>query len=200
MEIIDIYGAGGHGHVVKEAIEASPDKCFGIFFDDNRKGNLVTVEKWGVSETGHAMIIAIGDNTTRKIKAVELGEDVPFAVVVHPSAVVSVTSKIGVGSVVMAAAVVQARTYIGRHVIINSGAIVDHDCVISDFVHISPGATLCGCVEIGEESWIGAGSTILPGVKVGKRCVIGAGSVVLHDIPDEVVAFGNPAKIKSAGE
>lgn len=50
-------------------------------------------------------------------------------------------------------------------------------------------------VWIGENAWIGAGALLLPGVHIGKNTVIGAGSVVTHDIPDHVVAVGNPCRI-----
>ncbi|MBR0416711.1 MAG: sugar O-acetyltransferase [Firmicutes bacterium] len=50
-------------------------------------------------------------------------------------------------------------------------------------------------VRIGENTWIGAGSIILPGVTIGKDTVIGAGSVVTKDIPDGVVAAGNPCRV-----
>lgn len=50
-------------------------------------------------------------------------------------------------------------------------------------------------IQIGSEVWIGGGVTILPGVKIGDRAVIGAGSVVTKDIPDGVLAFGNPCKV-----
>ena len=50
-------------------------------------------------------------------------------------------------------------------------------------------------VYIGENAWICAGVIILPGVKIGKNTVIGAGSIVTKDIPDNVVAVGNPCRI-----
>ena len=50
-------------------------------------------------------------------------------------------------------------------------------------------------VHIGENVWIGANAVILPGVHIGKNSVIGAGSVVTKDIPDNVVAVGNPCRI-----
>ena len=50
-------------------------------------------------------------------------------------------------------------------------------------------------VYIGENAWIGAGVMILPGVHIGKNSVIGAGSVVTKDIPDDVVAAGNPCRV-----
>jgi len=50
-------------------------------------------------------------------------------------------------------------------------------------------------VSIGYNTWIGANVVVVPGVKIGKNVVIGAGSVVTKDIPDNVVAVGNPCHI-----
>lgn len=50
-------------------------------------------------------------------------------------------------------------------------------------------------ITIGDNVWIGGNVVILPGVKVGDNVVIGAGSVVTKDIPDNVIAMGNPCKI-----
>ena len=50
-------------------------------------------------------------------------------------------------------------------------------------------------VHIGRNCWIGAGAVILPGVTIGDNSVIGAGSVVTKDIPENVVAVGNPCRV-----
>ncbi|MBQ6508374.1 MAG: sugar O-acetyltransferase [Flexilinea sp.] len=50
-------------------------------------------------------------------------------------------------------------------------------------------------VYIGENAWIAANVVIVPGVHIGKNTVIGAGSVVTKDIPDGVVAVGNPCRV-----
>ncbi len=50
-------------------------------------------------------------------------------------------------------------------------------------------------IEIADNCWIGGGAIILPGVKIGRNSIIGSGAVVTKDIPDNVVAAGNPAKI-----
>lgn len=50
-------------------------------------------------------------------------------------------------------------------------------------------------VEIGSDVWVGGGAIILPGVRIGSGAVIGAGSVVTGDIPDGVVAAGNPCRV-----
>ena len=51
-------------------------------------------------------------------------------------------------------------------------------------------------VKIGDNVWIGGNTVICPGVTIGNNVTIGAGSVVTKDIPDNVLAFGNPCKIK----
>lgn len=50
-------------------------------------------------------------------------------------------------------------------------------------------------VRIGKNCWIGAGAVILPGITIGNNVVVGAGSVVTKDLPDNVVAVGNPCRI-----
>ena len=50
-------------------------------------------------------------------------------------------------------------------------------------------------VTIGDNVWIGGSSTVLPGVTIGNNVVIGAGSVVTKDVPDNVIAAGNPCRV-----
>ena len=49
-------------------------------------------------------------------------------------------------------------------------------------------------ISIGSDVWVGGGAIICPGVTIGSKSVIGAGSVVTKDIPDGVVAAGNPCR------
>ncbi len=55
-------------------------------------------------------------------------------------------------------------------------------------------------IEIGDDVWVGGGAIICPGVKIGARSVIGAGSVVTRDIPEAVIAAGNPCRVIRAVE
>jgi maltose O-acetyltransferase len=50
-------------------------------------------------------------------------------------------------------------------------------------------------VRIGSDVWVGGGAIICPGVTIGEQSVIGAGSVVTRDIPPDVFAAGNPARV-----
>ena len=50
-------------------------------------------------------------------------------------------------------------------------------------------------IRIGNNVWIGADVSVLPGVTIGNNCIIGAKSLVSTDIPDNVLAFGNPCRV-----
>ena len=50
-------------------------------------------------------------------------------------------------------------------------------------------------IDIGSDAWVGGGAIILPGIRIGSRAVIGAGSVVTRNIPEGVLAAGNPCRV-----
>ena len=64
-----------------------------------------------------------------------------------------------------------------------------------DIVKRAEGLEIAKPIEIGSDVWIGGDVTILPGVTIGSGTVIGAKSLVTKDIPDNVLAFGNPARV-----
>ena len=57
------------------------------------------------------------------------------------------------------------------------------------------GIELAKPIKVGSDVWFGGGVTVLPGVTIGDNVVIGAGSVVTKDIPDNVIAVGNPCRV-----
>lgn len=69
--------------------------------------------------------------------------------------------------------------------------ILCHDASTKQFLNY----TKIGRVTIGNNVFIGAESVVLPGVTIGNNVIIGANSTVTHDLPDDVVAAGNPARI-----
>jgi acetyltransferase-like isoleucine patch superfamily enzyme len=52
-----------------------------------------------------------------------------------------------------------------------------------------------GGIVIDDDAWLGFGVIVLDGVRIGKGAVIGAGSVVTHDVPDNAIAAGVPARV-----
>lgn len=194
-----LFGASGHGKVIKEILNANGVKVE-AFVDDNPNvnecgGRPVLHDATGLSP----IIVSIGVNRIRRMIVERLKANNPtieFGTAIYPSATVSPTAKIGEGTVVMAGAVINADAVVGKHCIINTGATVDHDCVIEDFCHIAPGTHICGATHVGEGTWIGVGSSVIQCLNIGKNCMIGAGSVVVKNVPDNVTAFGCPAKVK----
>lgn len=118
-----------------------------------------------------------------------------FCNVIHSSAIISTRAKIEEGVQILAGAIINNDAIIKQNSIINTKASVDHGCIIGCHVHIAPGCTLSGCVNIGNCSHIGTGTSIIQGIKIGQNVLVGAGSVVIKDIPNNVKAFGSPAKI-----
>ncbi|WP_290508587.1 acetyltransferase [Alistipes sp.] len=189
-----LYGASGHAKVIIDILKSQGVEVNGCIDDDPSKDRLAGYEVLHDADGCDPLIVSIGDNAIRKSIANRLTGHV-FGTGVHVSAVVSPSSRIAEGTVVMPGAIVQADAVIGRHCIINTGATVDHECTIGDYVHISPNASLCGNVSVGEGTQIGAGSVVVPGVRIGRWSLICAGSVVTRDIPDYCIAAGNRCKV-----
>ena len=211
MQRIIVVCAGGHGRVVADILGAArlagADALPVGFVDDTPSLIGTTVSGLpvlgSVSALGSlahdAIVIALGDNHLRRAlsdRLVSNGEQLHCAI--HPHATVAVSAQVTDGTVICAGAVVQPGARLGRGVIINTRASADHDSTVGDFAHLSPGATVGAYVAIGDEALVALGASIVAGCRVGARSVIGAGAVVVRDIPDDVVAFGNPARLQPA--
>lgn len=135
-------------------------------------------------------------NAHTKIKVIDSFDvsGIKFINIIHKTAVISSTANLGDGLLINNLATIGAHAQIGNFVNISNRATVNHHTVLEDFVSVNPGADIAGNVHIGKGTLIGIGATVSNGVKIGKNSIIGAGSVVVRDIPDDVVAYGNPCK------
>ena len=89
----------------------------------------------------------------------------------------------------------EARVTIGDDCFIGPNVSIYTACHSTDPVERNTRVEWAEPVTIGDNVWIGGSVTILPGVTIGNNVTIGAGSVVTKDIPDNVVAVGNPCKV-----
>ncbi|MBR5298691.1 MAG: sugar O-acetyltransferase [Bacteroidales bacterium] len=89
----------------------------------------------------------------------------------------------------------EARVNIGDDCFIGPNVSIYTACHSTDPVERNTRKEWAEPVSIGDNVWIGGSVTILPGVTIGSNVTIGAGSVVTKDIPDNVVAVGNPCKV-----
>jgi acetyltransferase EpsM len=211
MKVV-IIGHGGHSKVIQDLVLTDPNMEVIGFLDDKYNdfskrdnyyfGPIESAKKLVEYFTDIKFVIGIGNNRLRKeiIRNLELPSEM-YVNLIHPSAIISPSVKMGEGTVVMPNAVVNADTTIGAHVIINTRSVVEHDCIIEDFTHISPSATITGSVVLHEGTHIGAGATIIPNICIEDWSIIGAGATVTTDIPAYSTAVGIPAKIiKKEGE
>lgn len=99
------------------------------------------------------------------------------------------------------------KANIGNNVRVQAFSFIPPGVTIEDDVFIGPRVTFTNDKHPPSDDWsetlvkkgasIGAGAVILPGITIGENSMIGAGSVVTKDIPPNVVACGNPARVKA---
>ncbi len=113
---------------------------------------------------------------------------------VSAKATVATTVTLNQGIYIEPGVVVSAHSKLGDFVFLNRQSSIGHHTSIGSFCSIMPGTHIAGFCSIGDGSMIGMGSVVFDGVHIGRNCIIGGGSVVTKDIPDGVVAYGNPCK------
>lgn len=206
-ELVLVLGAGGHGKVVADALNLMMPGRLDGFIDCSplMQGTCVmgypvlADEDWLFHEGWKrrtAVALGIGhDQTRRRLMEQCTEKGIQVLTVIHPEATVAASAAIGTGSVVLAKAIVNPDARVGRGAIVNSAAVVEHDVEVGDFAHVAPNATTGGAARIGRCCQIGLGAQILPSVAIGAGTVVGAGAVIRHDLPENVIAVGNPGRI-----
>jgi len=88
-------------------------------------------------------------------------------------------------------------------IIIGAGVMIASNCCLYSYDHaVAPHDSIRnqapvskGPIVIGDEAWLAAGCVVMSGVSIGNGAVIGAGSIVTHDIPENAIAAGVPARV-----
>lgn len=210
MKKIVILGTGGTSVDILDTIADMQDngaelKCVG-FLNNNRK--LWGKEIEGVKVLGPLnkafsldsvyFINGIGSpsNFINKEKIIT-GLGIPpkrFLTVIHPTASVSRTARIGRGVAIFQNVTITANARIGDYVVILPNSIVSHDVEIGNYTCIAGGVCISGRAKIGKSCYLGTNSSFRDEVKIGDFCLVGMGSVVLNDIEEKSVVVGNPAR------
>lgn len=203
---ITVIGArmDGHAGVVVDTIEEVGLKLTG-FIDNTPElqgKNICGVPVLGStddllhmkipSDTVH---IAIGDNVARgKIFDILKKRGIPVETLIHPTAVISKTARIGDGCFIGPRAIINHASVICEACLINSGAIIEHDNRIGFAAHMAPGVKTAGRVNVDDYAFLGVGATVLPDISIGSGAMIGAGATVVKDVGARTTVIGYAAK------
>lgn len=157
-----IIGSGGHGRVVAETAEACGYTQIN-FIDDNSEiaiGKIADLKK--LTDEYKEVFVGIGNNRFRAQlidKLIELGYTVP--VLIHPTAYVSKSAVIHIGTIVELKAIINVNAYIGRGCIVSVGSIIDHDARIGKASHVNAGAIVKAGGSVNDFVKLEAGEIVL---------------------------------------
>ena len=209
MKII-IVGAGGFGQEVIWAIINSNANHprFDIlgYCDDTPKKQGLNIYGYPVLGTPEAVdqslpekpyfLCAIGSNKDRaQVVARVLSLGWKPATVIDPSVIAAAYVEVGEGTYIGAGTILSPYACIGNHVIINTGCTIGHDSVLEDFVQVSPGGRVSGSAYLEEGVFIASNAVVAPKIRIGRYATLGACSFAATNIPKDVTAIGNPARV-----
>ncbi len=196
-KIVPLYILGSSGHAQEVAVyakELNPDRLI-FFVDKTMQGvDYLNIDEYllRLSQDGGESIMGSGRCEVRKRMLQEIQP--PFAIVIHPRAVV--LGRVGPGSVVAPGAVIAPNARIQNHVMVNYNATVGHDTIVDDLSVIGPGAAIGGRCRLREAVYIGSGALVRENIQIEHDAVVGMGAVVTKDVSANIVAVGIPARFK----
>ena len=197
---IIILGAGGEGLEILQVINLLNAKrtqweIIG-FLDDNKSligkiffniqviGTIDDAKKYNDAY----FISSIGHPDRPKLRK-EVRDRVPFkdekfATIIHPSAVICSTSKIGYGCFIQANCTISTCSVIGNNVLISYNSIVGHESIIGDSCSIGVNVAITSDVVFGNDVYVGPGAIFTNEIKIGNNVLIGIAAVVTESVPD----------------
>ena len=131
-------------------------------------------------------IIAIQDGMVRKKIVEEHPTFDNWETIIHPSAVVASTSKIGKGSILFPQVTISVDNNLGKFGLYYIHATVCNDCLVGDYTSVMSGSSISEHVKVGMGCFLAAGSTIYPHIQIGNNVNIGVEATASKNYGDGV--------------
>ncbi len=144
-----------------------------------------------------ALMIGIGYNHMKARSEIfeRFKGSIPFANLIHSSAYVDPSCKLGEGIFLLPGVIIDAGCIIEDNVLVNTGGIIAHDSKVEAHSFLGPAVHIAGLTTIGKCSFLGTGTTVIDCLRIGEHAVVGAGSVVISDVPEYSVSVGVPSRV-----
>ena len=161
----------------------------------NIKGGIIGNDDNYKIEENDRFIIAIGDIDIKKRAINKLKKrGAKFISLIHPTALVISTAKIGEGVVICPYCIISDNVQLDDFVMMNTYASCGHDVKVGKYSILSPYVALNGFVKLENEVFVGTHATVISYKKVGFQSKISANSVVMRNVPSKCMVFGVPGK------
>lgn len=211
MKRLAIVGAGDLGLQLAHLAAATDTYRLVGFFDDTREPNtkvggapaLGSIDNVAAAHAAgdfDALLIGIGYRhlAFRHQLYERFSGHIPFATLIHPSAIVDPGCRVGPGSVIYPGCVLDMGVVIGANVLLNVGCIIAHDSCVEDSCFFSPAVKLAGFVRVEASSTLGIGTIVIDNVVITSGVRTGAGAVVVDSITQPGLYLGVPARFKKS--
>jgi len=141
------------------------------------------------------LFVAIGYNHLRfKQTVMRRFSSIPFANIIHPTAVIEKSAKLGQGIFIYPMTYIGPGVDVADGVVLNMYSYLPHDNKIGECAAFSGGTNMGGKTDIGSCSFVGLGCTVSDNLKICEDVFIGAGAVVVKNIDEPGTYIGCPAK------
>jgi sugar O-acyltransferase (sialic acid O-acetyltransferase NeuD family) len=145
--------------------------------------------------SGDVFFCAIGNLFHRK-KTVEiiLSKGGEFINLIHPTAILSPSVKLGIGVGIKSFCVLASDVKVEDFTFLQSSVIMGHDVQIGSFCQINSFSFFAGYVKVHNLVSVNAGARIIQNIVIEEESVVGVGSIVIRRVKKNTTVFGNPAK------